>query len=53
MNFLPLETEDQTLIEAAQDVLRRNYLPPPHTVGAAVLCPSGRIYTGVNVEACG
>ncbi len=53
MDFLPLETEDQRLIEAARDVLGRNYRPPRHTVGAAVLCPSGRIYTGVNVEACG
>jgi len=53
MKFLSLGPEDERLIQAAREVLRRNYRPPRHTVGAAVLCPSGRIYTGVNVEACG
>lgn len=53
MRFLPLAPEDQRLIEAARDVLRRNYHPVRHSVGAAVLCASGRIYTGINVEACG
>ncbi len=51
--FVPLDPEDQELIAAATDVLRRNYHPVRHTVGAAVLCSSGRIYTGINVEACG
>jgi len=53
MRFLPLDPEDQRLIEAAREVLQRNYCPPRHTVGAAVLCASGHIYTGINVEACG
>lgn len=53
MAFLPLEPEDQKLIAAAADVLRRNYHPARHSVGAAVLCGSGRIYVGINVEACG
>jgi cytidine deaminase len=53
MRYLHLDAEDQRLIEAARDVLRRNYRPIRHTVGAAVLCSSGRIYTGINVEACG
>jgi len=53
MSFLPLTPEDQKLIEAAREVLQRNYHPVRHSVGAAVLCASGRIYAGINVEACG
>jgi len=53
MELLQLDSEDQKLIEAARDTLRKNYHPVRHTVGAAVLCSSGRIYTGINVEACG
>lgn len=53
MRVLQLDAEDQKLIEAAREVLRRNYHPVKHSVGAAVLCSSGRIYTGINVEACG
>jgi cytidine deaminase len=53
MQTLPITAEDQRLIEAARDVLRRNFRPARHTVGAAVLTGSGKIYTGVNVEACG
>jgi cytidine deaminase len=41
------------LIDAASEVLRKNYHPVRHSVGAAVLCASGRIYTGVNVESSG
>ena len=39
------------LLEAAQDVIRRNHdaLRENHTVGAALRCSSGRIYLGVNV----
>ena len=50
--FQPIDTEDEKLIDAARDVLRRNYRKGRHTVGAAVLCESGKIYTGVDVEAC-
>jgi len=53
MGFEPIDSEDRKLIEAAWDVLQRNYHPERHSVGAAVLCPNGRIYRGVNVEACG
>ena len=53
MSFLPIDADDEKLIEAAREVLRRAYLPGRHTVGAAVLCPSGKVYVGVNVEACG
>jgi cytidine deaminase len=53
MAFEPLDKRDRELIEAARDVLRRSYRPVRHTVGAAVRAGSGRVYTGVNVEACG
>ena len=50
---LPLDAADRRLIAAAKEALRRNYRPGRHSVGAAVRCASGRIYVGVNVEACG
>jgi len=53
VSFLPIDSDDQKLIEAAWDVLRKNHHPERHSVGAAVLCPGGRVYKGVNVEACG
>lgn len=42
---------DRALIEAARDVIRRNYdrEGEDHTVGAAVRCASGRVFLGVNV----
>ena len=43
----------QMLIAAAVEVLRKNYHPLRHSVGAAVLCASGQIYTGVNVASSG
>jgi cytidine deaminase len=52
MEFMPLQAEDEALVEAARDVLRRNYLVDRHEVGAAVRCASGRVYCGVNIEAC-
>lgn len=53
MAFESLNERDQQLIAAAREVLDRSYRPVRHTVGAAVRAGSGRIYTGVNVEACG
>jgi cytidine deaminase len=53
MSYYPIDAEDEKLIEAARETLRRAYLSGRHTVGAAVLCPSGKVYVGVNVEACG
>ncbi len=48
-----ITAQDRELIEAARRVLRRNYRKKRHSVGAAVLCGSGKIYAGVNVESCG
>lgn len=53
MNFQQLDNKDQKLIEAAKEVLLKNYDPVRHTVGAAVICSTGNIYTGINIEACG
>ncbi len=47
-----ITSENKELIQAAADVITRNYLPDRHTVGAAVRCSSGKIYTGINIEAC-
>jgi len=52
MPYLPLNTEDGELIEAAKAVLERCYRPGKHEVGAAVRCASGHVYVGVNIEAC-
>lgn len=51
--FFEIGAEDQKLIDAAIDVLRKNYHPKKHQVGAAVLCSSGKIYVGINVDALG
>jgi cytidine deaminase len=48
-----LDSKDQELITAAQEVIRRNYDGERHSVGSAVLCASGKIYTGVNIDSCG
>jgi len=53
MKYLDTDSKDQKLIDAAIDVIRKNYSDPSHTVGAAVLCSSSKIYTGVNIECCG
>jgi cytidine deaminase len=53
MNRQEIEAKDQKVIDAAIEVLRKNYHHKRHEVGAAVLCPSGKIYAGVNVKACG
>ena len=46
-----ITSADRELIEAARDAIRRNYdgVHFRFTVGAAVRCGSGRLYTGVNV----
>ena len=46
-----IQQQDQELITAARDAIRPNYdgVHFNFTVGAAVRCGSGKIYTGVNV----
>jgi len=53
MNYMDIDDNEKKLIAKAIAVIKKNYLEPRHTVGAAVLCSSGKIYTGVNVESCG
>jgi len=48
-----LDSQDQQLIDAASTVLEQNYDAERHTVGAAVLTGSGKIYSAVNVESVG
>jgi cytidine deaminase len=48
--YFPLDTQDEKLINAARETLEKNYHRIRHTVACAVLCSSGRVYTGINVE---
>lgn len=44
-------TDKKVLIQAALDSLKNSYAPySQFNVAAAVLCASGKVYTGVNVE---
>jgi cytidine deaminase len=52
-DYFELDQADRDLIQAASAVLEKNFQDPGHTVGAAVLCASGQVYAGVNVESCG
>lgn len=51
--MLPLTPDDHVLIAHARDAIRRNYdsVHENHTVGAAVRCADGSIFSGVNVYA--
>jgi cytidine deaminase len=51
--YKELDSSDGELIAAAAEAIKKNYRHPQHTVGAAVLGDSGKIYVGVNVESCG
>ena len=53
VDYRGIDQTDRDLIQAASAVLEKNYHDPRHTVGAAVLCASGQVYAGVNVESCG
>jgi cytidine deaminase len=53
MQYIPLTDDDRKLIEVAQETLRKNYVPGRHTAAAAVLCPTGRTYSGVSIQTCG
>jgi len=48
----PLDETDHALLAAARETLLRAYHEERHTVGAAIRAASGRVYTGVNIEAC-
>jgi len=48
-----LDKEDNELIDAAVNVLKANYHPIRHQVGAALRASSGKIYSCVNVYSIG
>ena len=45
------DPEDLELVEAARNIILERYRPEWHVVGAAVRSRSGRIWTGVHLEA--
>jgi cytidine deaminase len=53
MKYVKIDQTDKELIRAAVEMLERNYNEHRHRVGAAVLCESGKMYAGVNIESCG
>ena len=52
MQRYPLNEVDRELIRRGLDVLRRNFDDGVynHTVGCALLCKNGNIYTGINCD---
>ncbi|WNS44915.1 cytidine deaminase [Paenibacillus sp. MMS20-IR301] len=48
---MKVEQKDRELIQAARETIDRNFdlVNERHTVGAAVRCKNGNIYTGVNL----
>ncbi|MFB4212500.1 cytidine deaminase [Shouchella sp. JSM 1781072] len=51
MKVKPITKEDIKLIEAAEQVIERNYRYGKHHIGAAVRTTSGSIYSAVHLEA--
>lgn len=52
MERYPITQQDKKLIALALEVLQRNFDDGVyhHTVGCALLCRNGKIYTGVNCD---
>lgn len=52
MTFYEITAEDRELIRIALDTLAKNFDDGVynHTVGAAIRCKSGKVYTGVNCD---
>jgi cytidine deaminase len=53
VEWVEIDARDKELIQAAIDVIRKNFQDGRHTVGAAVLCTSGKIFVGVNIDTVG
>lgn len=53
MEWVEVDARDKELVQAAIEVIRKNFQDGKHTVGAAVLCASGKIFTGVNMDTVG
>lgn len=52
MTFYPVTPEDHVLIQTALETLARNFDDGiyNHTVGAAIRCKDGTVYSGVNCD---
>ena len=52
MTFYDITEQDKELIKTALETLEKNFDDGiyNHTVGAAVLCKSGKVYSGVNCD---
>ncbi len=46
-----LSDQDQALVEAARDAIKRRYRNDWQEVGAALRTRDGRVFTGVNIDA--
>ena len=53
MDYRELTEQDQALVAAAFDVIRRNHREGCHGVGSAVRAASGEVYVGVHLESPG
>ncbi len=53
MKYLEITEKDRELVQAAVEIVSKHYREERHTVGAAVLCASGKMYSAVNVESVG
>jgi cytidine deaminase len=53
MEFVWLDDSDRELIDVAQEVLWKNYVPGRHTGAAAVRCSGGRVYSGISIATTG
>jgi cytidine deaminase len=49
----PIDDAERKLIETAQETLKKNYVPGRHITASAVLCASGNVFTGVDIETTG
>lgn len=52
MTFYEITKEDKMLIEKALEIMKKTLdtVTLHHTVGCALLCKNGKIYTGVNCD---
>jgi cytidine deaminase len=51
MKKVGLSTEDHALVEAARETFDRLYIKDKHEVSAALRTHSGKVYTGIHIEA--
>jgi cytidine deaminase len=48
-----INAEDRELVASAEAVIRRNFVPDRHQVGAAARAKSGKVYADVHLESTG